>query len=168
MNLCVGNGVSLRPIERGDDASVASLIRSVMTEFGATGEGFSLHDPEVREMSTAYAAPRSEYWVLESKGELVGGAGFAPLAGAAPRICELRKMYFLPSARGAGTGRRVLEHLLHRARAHAFEQMYLESLTAMDRAVRLYRTVGFEELPGALGATGHTACNRFMVLDLRR
>ena len=37
-------------------------------------------------------------------GRVVGGGGIAPLAGGDPDVCELRKMYFLPSLRGLGAG----------------------------------------------------------------
>ncbi|MEY3516474.1 MAG: hypothetical protein RIS67_691, partial [Pseudomonadota bacterium] len=37
----------IRPITPHDDSRVAYIIRSVMPEFGADGEGFAIHDPEV-------------------------------------------------------------------------------------------------------------------------
>ena len=39
--------LKLRPIQPQDDAAVASIIRTVMPEFGADGPGFAIHDPEV-------------------------------------------------------------------------------------------------------------------------
>ena len=41
-----------------DNAAVATVIRTVMPEFGACGEGFAINDPEVDYMHRAYAAPR--------------------------------------------------------------------------------------------------------------
>ena len=49
---------AIRGIEPRDDAAIATIIRSVMPEFGADGEGFAIHDPEVDWMSRAYAEPR--------------------------------------------------------------------------------------------------------------
>ena len=43
----------IRPIAPGDDAAVASVIRTVMPEFGAVGSGFAISDPEVDWMSRA-------------------------------------------------------------------------------------------------------------------
>ena len=40
----------IRPIEPRDDVAVASIIRTVMTEFGADGPGFAIHDHEVDHM----------------------------------------------------------------------------------------------------------------------
>src|SRR5262249_54827594 len=94
----------IRPIKKRDDPAVAAVIRRVMPEFGASGPGFAINDPEVDFMTRAYAGRRARYWVIEHRGRIVGGGGFAPLAGAARGVCELRKMYFLPEARGKGLG----------------------------------------------------------------
>ena len=51
--------VLIRPIEARDDAAIAAIIRSVMPEFGASGCGFAIGDPEVDWMTRAYAAPQS-------------------------------------------------------------------------------------------------------------
>lgn len=157
---------SFRPIRASDDAAVAAIIRSVMPEFGADGPGFAIHDPEVAAMSAAYAAPRSAYFVVESDGLVCGGAGVAPLADAAEDVCELRKMYFLPALRGLGAGRALIAHCLQTARKLGFRRCYLETLTGMDGAQRLYETAGFRRLDAPMGGTGHFGCNRFYLRDL--
>ena len=55
----------IRPIAPGDDAAMASVIRTVMPEFGAVGSGFAISDPEVDWMSRAYSEPRCAYFVVE-------------------------------------------------------------------------------------------------------
>jgi putative acetyltransferase len=156
----------IRPIEAADDATMAAIIRSVMPEFGADGPGFAIHDPEVDAMSQAYAAAGHRYFVVERDGRVEGGAGIAPLTAGDSRICELRKMYFLPSLRGAGAGSALMRQCLDFAREAGYAQCYLETLTGMDRAQALYEHVGFQRIPAALGNTGHFGCNRFYLLDL--
>jgi len=46
--------IEIRPIETRDDAAIAAVIRTVMPEFGATGCGFAINDPEVDWMSTSW------------------------------------------------------------------------------------------------------------------
>ena len=145
---------------------MAAVIRKVMPEFGASGPGFAINDPEVDHLSTAYAGPRAAYFVVETGGRVVGGAGIAPLAGGDASTCELRKMYLLPEARGHGAGRRLLQHCLAAARALDYRRCYLETLTGMDVAMRLYTQAGFQPLCAPLGKTGHFACDRYYALDL--
>src|SRR5664279_1675906 len=97
--------LTFRPMHPDDDSAVAGLIRSVMPEFGADGPGFAIHDPEVEHMCAAYSVTGAAYFVVEDPGgRVVGGAGIAALAGGEAGVCELRKMYFLPAARGQGMG----------------------------------------------------------------
>jgi putative acetyltransferase len=158
---------SFRPIQSTDDAAMAAIIRTVMPEFGAQGPGFAINDPEVDFMSRAYAAPGHAYRVVvEDSGRVVGGAGYAPLSGGDAGTCELRKMYFLPEARGQGSGERLLRQLLSQARAAGFRRCYLETLRGMDAAMRLYARCGFLAIPGPLGATGHFSCDRYYLREL--
>ncbi|QSQ12972.1 GNAT family N-acetyltransferase [Myxococcus landrumensis] len=160
--------LNFRPIQPQDDAAVAALIRTVMPEFGADGPGFAIHDAEVATMSAAYAPPRHAYFVVERAGRVVGGGGIAPLQGGDPSVCELRKMYFLPEARGQGAGERLLRQCLDFAREAGFQRCYLETLSAMKQAQKLYQRLGFERLSAPMGNTGHFGCNHFYALDLTK
>jgi putative acetyltransferase len=153
----------LRPIEPHDDATVAAIIRTVMPEFGADGAGFAISDPEVDAMSAAYAQARSAYFVIEINGKVAGGGGVAPLEHGEPDICELRKMYFLPEARGLGAGHALIAHCLVTAHELGFKRCYLETLTGMDAAQHLYRRHGFTPLCSPIGKTGHHGCDRWFI-----
>ncbi|MCE9673190.1 GNAT family N-acetyltransferase [Myxococcus stipitatus] len=160
--------LSLRRIRPTDDVAVAAIIRAVMPEFGADGPGFAIHDVEVDGMSAAYSRPRHAYFVIERAGRLLGGGGIAPLEGGDPGVCELRKMYFLPEARGLGAGERLLRHCLDFAREAGFQRCYLETLASMKQAQKLYRRLGFEALCAPMGSTGHFGCDHWYALDLTK
>lgn len=158
--------VAIRPIEARDDARMAQIIRTVMPEFGACGAGFAINDPEVDWMSRAYSQPRCAYWVVEHDGIVEGGGGVAPLEGGDPDTCELRKMYFLASVRGLGAGAEVMRLALDAARAFGFKRCYLETLSGMDAAMRLYERSGFRRIDKPMGDTGHGGCNTFYLMEL--
>lgn len=156
----------IRRITVDDDAAVANIVRTVMPEFGAVGPGFAINDPEVDVMSANYDAIGHAYFVLERNDRIIGGAGIAPLAGDVPGVCELRKMYFLPEARGIGAGAAMMRVCLDFAREAGYRHCYLETLIGMDAAAALYERSGFQRIPQAMGATGHFACNRFYLREL--
>ena len=159
---------TIRPIRADDDEAMASIIRAVMPEFGADGPGFAIHDAEVDAMSAAYAPPRAAYFVVVGTDDRpLGGGGIGPLAGGDDATCELRKMYLLKEARGLGAGARLIARCLETARSLGYDTCYLETLTGMDAAQRLYQKVGFRRRSSALGTTGHGGCDRFYTLDLR-
>jgi len=157
---------SIRPITPADSPAVAAIIRRVMPEFGAGGAGFAIHDAEVNDMAAAYSQPGCAYFVVESGGRVLGGGGVAALAGGPPGVCELRKMYFLPELRGRGAGDALMARCLDAARSLGFRRCYLETLTGMDAAQRLYEKHGFGRIPRSMGATGHFSCDRFYLREL--
>jgi putative acetyltransferase len=157
---------TIRTIEARDDTAVAAIIRAVMTEFGANGPGFAIHDAEVDGMFAAFSQADRAYFVVESENRVLGGGGIAPLTGETA-VCELRKMYFLPELRGQGAGDALMRRCLEAARALGYSRCYLETLTGMDAAQKLYIRHGFTRIPHALGATGHFGCNRFYLRVLQ-
>lgn len=158
----------IRPINREDNQAVAKIIRTVMPEFGASGQGFAIHDKEVDDMYAAYTRPRCAYFVCEVDGKVVGGGGVAPLEGGDPDTCELKKMYFLPEARGKGLGHHLLQKCLEAASRIGFQRCYLETFNTMKMAMKLYEKAGFEKIDGPLGNTGHFSCDTFYVRRLER
>jgi putative acetyltransferase len=154
------------PIAPEHDAAIGKIIRATLAEFGAVGQGYSAADAEVDHMSEAYGGPGHCYDVVLLHGAVVGGGGIAPLDHGPADHCELRKMYFLPAARGLGAGRRLLTRCLDHARSMGYRYCYLETLAGMTTAQRLYTSVGFTRLPGPLGNTGHFNCDTFFGLEL--
>ena len=160
--------LNLRSIRPEDNAAVARVVRTVMPEFGCVGEGFSITDPELEDMFSAYSGARAGFFVLEDPhgGEVVGVAGYDQLTAGPEDMCELRKMYILPGSRGRGGGKQLIRACLHGARLDGYRRMYLETVNSMTQAAGLYAANGFSYLEGPLGGTGHTGCDRFMVRDL--
>ncbi len=157
---------TIRRIQKRDEAQVARVIRDVMTEFQAVGEGYSIGDAEVDTMHGSYRGKQSCYYVVEHQDRVVGGGGIGPLEGGDRGTCELRKMFFLPMTRGLGLGRRLLLQLLEEARKRGYQRCYLETLDRMWGANELYRKNGFKQLEKPQGDTGHCSCDRWYELEL--
>ncbi|HEX4458828.1 MAG TPA: GNAT family N-acetyltransferase, partial [Polyangia bacterium] len=109
---------------------------------------------------------RSAYFVVADGERILGGGGIAPLDAGDATTCELRKMYFLPEARGRGVGSELLGRCLEAARGFGFATCYLETLARMDAARKLYARFGFRALAAPMGHTGHFSCDSYYALDL--
>lgn len=145
---------------------MAAVIRQVMTEYGAVGEGYSINDPEVDCMYRNYSGKGFAFFVLLQNGKVLGGGGIAPLSGGSAEVCELRKMYILPEARGKGWGKKLLATCIDAARDNGYQFCYLETLERMQTARQLYRSFGFRPIDGQMGHTGHNSCDAWYLLDL--
>ena len=71
-----------------------------------------------------------------------------PIACAAYRkigegICELKRMYIMPSHRGKGIGQQLLDRLCTRAKLNGYACMRLDTLDTMLPAIKLYSNNGF-------------------------
>lgn len=154
---------NIRPIESKDNAKVKQLVHDVLIEHGLSGEGFAGVDPEMDDMYSAYQGNKAVYYVIEQADEIVGGGGFASLAGAEGEgIAELRKMYLRPSLRGQGWGHQLLLRCIEGARQAGFKHMYLETTPAMKTAQKLYLKHGFSYRDTRMGHTGHGGCEVLM------
>lgn len=156
----------IREIEPGDNQQVKSLIRNVLVEMGVPKVGTAYEDKALDNMAGTYEAGRMAYFVVEEHGEIIGGAGIAPLPGLEEKVCELQKMYFLPKARGRGIGMQMITRCLDFARDNNFETCYIETMPYMENARKLYNRKGFKVIEKPMGNTGHYNCTVFMTKDL--
>ncbi len=136
--VCQAEEYVLRPLTKADNSQVADVIRKVSAEYGLTADkGYGVADPTLDDMYSVYDQQGAAYWVVEYQGEIVGGGGFAPLAGE-PNVCELQKMYFLPQTRGHGLAKRIVALSLQLAKQFGYQQCYLETTECLREAVGLY------------------------------
>jgi putative acetyltransferase len=160
------NEITYRNIEGKDNKELAGLIRTVFREFKIDRPGTVYYDPTTDNLSELFKKPGSVYWLAEANGTMAGGCGIYPTPGLPEGCAELVKFYLLPSWRGKGIGRTLMEKCIESAQQMGYRQLYLESLPELEKAVSMYLKSGFRHIPHALGNSGHFGCNIWMVKDL--
>lgn len=153
--------IEIRKITPNDNDAVAHLIKTVMTSYDCVGEGYSIEDKELDNMFAAYQAAGAVFYVITVDQRVEGCGGIGPLLGSDSSCCELKKMYFYPSLRGKGMGRKLMDLLLAEAVDRGYTTCYLETVDRMERARHLYLKYGFQKLNCQEGATGHSGCDTF-------
>lgn len=58
---------NIRTISATDNSGMATVIRQVMTEFGAVGKGYSINDPEVDCLYETFQTRTGLFLLLNSK-----------------------------------------------------------------------------------------------------
>jgi putative acetyltransferase len=159
--------LEIRPIEPADVPALLRIIADSRGEYGIADRGVELLEPADRALYANYQRQRTLYFVALLRGEVVGGAGVAPLAGADPLTCELQRMYLRADARGCGIGDALLERCLAAAKQFLYVRCYLETVTQMHAALEFYGRHGFRDLQAPLGRTGHGHNDRWMMRTLR-
>lgn len=132
---------TLRPWQPRDREPAASLIAAVLAEYGLEWEPTGA-DQDVVNVETAYWQRGGEFWVIETEGNLVGTGAFYPIARGQNAV-ELRKMYIVPSHRGQGLGKFLLQALESAIAAQGFTEIWIETASVLQAAVCLYERNGY-------------------------
>ncbi|NNE10852.1 MAG: GNAT family N-acetyltransferase [Ilumatobacter sp.] len=147
---------TFRRAVEADWPSVWRVFHSVV----AGGDTYT-YPPELTE-----GAARSEWlhvgedrtvtFVAELDGEIVGTALLKPnLGGLGDHVANAGWM-IAPEAAGRGVGRHFAEHVLDEARRLGFTGMQFNAVVATnDRALRLWRSLDFDEVGRVPGAFRH-------------
>lgn len=151
-------------IERADfkDPGLAAFLNGQLDELAPTAPAESRHALTLSRLQ----ASDVRLWVAHHgpDQEIVGTAALATLE---PGHEELKSMRTSPRRRGQGVATRMLEHLLHDARARGVRQIYLEtgSMDFFARARALYAKAGFVNC-APFGAYREDPNSVFMVKQL--
>jgi len=76
-------------------------------------------------------------------GKPVAACGLKPFE---PGICELKRLYCRPAARGLGLGLKLSEAALTEARALGYQYIYLDTDHGLIHANGIYETLGFKDI----------------------
>ena len=150
----------IRDWEPRDRTAAAEVIRSVLAEYGLGWEPEGA-DREVLEVEACYQQMGGEFWVVEQEGQIVGTAAYYPIHRS-PQAVEVRKMYLLPTARGQGLGRFLLQQLEQAIAARGFQTIWIETASVLKEAVQLYESSGYQPATGVETAR----CDRVYVKSL--
>jgi GNAT superfamily N-acetyltransferase len=120
----------------------ATLFAEYARELGVD-LSFQDFDTELATLPGPYAPPSGR---LLLGYERTDPAGCVALRALEPGVCEMKRLYVRPAHRGTGLGRALAEAVIASASEFGYERMRLDTLPMLDRAQRLYRTLGFVEI----------------------
>ena len=152
----------IRDWEPRDRTSAAQIIGSVLADYGLSWEPLGA-DRDVLEIEQFYQATGGEFWVIERSGQLVGTGAYYPISRGENAV-EIRKMYFVPEVRGQGLGRFLLKELERAISDRGFTQIWIETASVLQEAVKLYETSGYRSATGV----ETERCDRVYVKHLQR
>ncbi|MGB3511095.1 MAG: GNAT family N-acetyltransferase [Microcoleaceae cyanobacterium] len=136
----------IRDWQPNDRQRAANIISSVLTEYGLKWEPLGA-DQDVLKVEEFYQKVGGEFWVLEQQEKMLGTAAYYPIKRSNNAV-EIRKMYLLPEVRGKGLGKFLLKELENRIKECNFTEIWVETATVLQEAVKLYESNGYQLTTG--------------------
>ena len=99
-------------------------------------------------------------FLAKLNGEPVAACGLKPFK---PGICELKRLYCKPAARGHGLGLTLSQATIKKARAIGYAKIYLDTDHGLVHANAVYEALGFKDIEKYYD---NPMDSRFMGLDL--
>jgi putative acetyltransferase len=103
---------------------------------------FQDFEKELQTLHEVYFPPLGCIILAREEKKVVGCIALKPIGGD---ICEMKRLYVRPEARGKTLGKKLVEELIHFARESGYKTMKLDTITSLKDAIKLYLSKGFVE-----------------------
>ena len=123
---------------------------------------FQNFEQELANLPGDYAPPQGRLLLAREFDQLLGCIA---LRAVGPTTCEMKRLFVRPEYRDRRLGRVLVEAIIEEARKIGYTHMRLDTIRGkMDRAIALYHSIGFIEIPPYYNTPVDTTT--FMELDL--
>ena len=102
------------------------------------------YDAELDHPLEKYGPPGGRLYIALWEGE---AAGCIALRRIDAQRCEMKRLYVRPDYREKGICKKLVDCILADAREIGYRQMLLDTLPFLERAIHMYRKLGFREIP---------------------
>lgn len=148
------DGFSFRAATDDDAPAIRALFALTQKEFGFDYD-FNGKESDLMEISKRYGQSGAFFGLLwdDANDTLAGMAALRRFGnekganGNALETAELCRLYTYPEYRGKGLGRNLIKRMTALAKIMGYRRVVLESHTALVDALRLYKRLGFREIP---------------------
>ena len=130
-----------------DDTTELEHVRGFFRQYAAwlgvdlSFQGFA---DEIANLPGAYGAADGRLFYAEVDGQPAGCVGIRRFSEG---VCEMKRLYVDPAFRGRGVGRKLALAAIKAAHLFGYHRILLDTVPSMRIAVKLYRELGFKEVP---------------------
>ena len=130
--------MEIRPYLPEDQPGVIQTVQSSYDFLGYTMD-FGEFDRDLADIPGTYQDTGGEFWVVDDDGVIGGCVG---VTHEDAERCELHRLYLLPSQRGKGLGRALIETVIAWCREQGCRELFLWSDIKFEAAREVYIRCG--------------------------
>lgn len=101
---------------------------------------FQDFEKELQTLYEVYAPPMGCIILAKQEKQVMGCIALKPIGEG---ICEMKRLYVRPEARGQYLGKKLVEELVDFAKKAGYNTMKLDTITSLKEAIKLYESKGF-------------------------
>jgi putative acetyltransferase len=125
----------------GEDMNLIKELFREYEEYLGFDLCFQDFEKELASLPGAYGPPRGALLLAKAEGQV---QGCIALRAIDHDTCEMKRLYLRSDARGKGVGYALCLAVIDRARALEFKSMKLDTVSKLQKAIELYRSIGFQ------------------------
>jgi ribosomal protein S18 acetylase RimI-like enzyme len=136
---------TVEPATTPDDIRAITNLFKDYPAWLALDLAFQDYATELASLPGKYAPPAGALLIARlNNGTPLGCVALRPMDKHG--VCEMKRLYISPEARGLGIGKRLVREVLSEAKKIGYERMRLDTLPKMQSAVSLYEKMGFVKI----------------------
>ena len=133
--------MKIRTARTSDAAGIVELVNRVLKEeYPQDQAAYSTEDLD--RLSATYLRPACTFLVAQEGRRIVGTCG---VKADGTETAILRRLFVDPAHRAQGIGSGLLKAALSFCKAQGFQEVIIRTSARMEQAIRLCRSMGFEE-----------------------
>ena len=101
---------------------------------------FQDFEKELQTLQEVYSLPMGCIILAKEEKQVLGCIALKPIGEG---VCEMKRLYVRPIARGKSLGKQLVEELIDFARKAGYKTMKLDTISALKEAINLYQSKGF-------------------------
>ena len=103
---------------------------------------FQDFEKELQTLNQVYFPPMGCIILAKENTQVMGCIALKPIGQG---VCEMKRLYVRPVARGKALGKQLVEELIDFAKKAGYKTMKLDTISSLKEAIKLYHSKGFVE-----------------------
>ncbi len=133
-------------IREADPACDLPIVEQLFREYAQSLDVdlcFQNFEQELSSLPDKYAQPLGRLILAWNETRPIGCLALRPIDGD---ICEMKRLYVQPLARGHQLGRQLVQRICREAKDAGYRRICLDTLPSMSTAIQLYESMGFKAI----------------------